>query len=88
VDPTRLELVTSAMRGRLDAFVVVRNRSENRLDKPGFEACVSSCSPTFALVTVRVTVKRPRAASTMTSVSLLGYQTRRIMFGNPSYLGE
>jgi hypothetical protein len=52
------------------------------------EACVPSCSPTFAPVTVRVTVKWPRAASTMTSVSLRSYQTRRIMFGNLSYLGE
>jgi hypothetical protein len=34
VDPTRLELVTSAMRGRLNAFAVDRGGSENRLSKP------------------------------------------------------
>jgi len=34
VDPTRLELVTSAMRGRLNAFAVDRGGLENRLSKP------------------------------------------------------
>jgi hypothetical protein len=34
VDPTRLELVTSAMRGRREGFADVRYRSEMRLNKP------------------------------------------------------
>jgi hypothetical protein len=34
VDPTRLELVTSAMRERPDTFAGVRGRSEKRLGKP------------------------------------------------------
>jgi hypothetical protein len=34
VDPTRLELVTSAMRRRRDNIAVVRHRSEKRLNKP------------------------------------------------------
>jgi hypothetical protein len=33
VDPTRLELVTSAMRGRSEGFAVIRRRSEMRLNK-------------------------------------------------------
>jgi hypothetical protein len=34
VDPTRLELVTSAMRKRLEGFASVRGCSENRLFMP------------------------------------------------------
>ena len=34
MDPTRLELVTSAMRGRSEGFAAVHYRSKNRLDKP------------------------------------------------------
>jgi hypothetical protein len=33
VDPTRLELVTSAMRRRLEGFAGVRRRSKDRLHK-------------------------------------------------------
>jgi hypothetical protein len=33
VDPTRLELVTSAMRGRSEGFAAVHYRSKNRLEK-------------------------------------------------------
>jgi hypothetical protein len=33
VDPTRLELVTSAMRGRSEGFAAVHYRSKNRLNK-------------------------------------------------------
>ena len=34
VDPTRLELVISAMRGRSESFAAVHHCSENRLTKP------------------------------------------------------
>ena len=34
MDPTRLELVTSAMRGRSEGFAAVHYRSKNRLNKP------------------------------------------------------
>jgi hypothetical protein len=34
VDPTRLELVTSAMRRRSEGFAAVHYRSKNRLNKP------------------------------------------------------
>jgi hypothetical protein len=37
VGPTRLELVTSAMRRRSEGFVVVHYRSKNRLNKPNPE---------------------------------------------------
>jgi hypothetical protein len=50
VDPTRLELVTSAMRGRSEAFTVVHCRSKNRLNKPNLQT-VPSC--TFAVVRLR-----------------------------------
>ena len=34
VDPTRLELVTSAMRGRSEGFAAVHHRPKTRLNKP------------------------------------------------------
>jgi hypothetical protein len=49
VDPTRLELVTSAMRRRSEDFATVRYRSKNRLNKPN-PRIVSS--PMFAVVRV------------------------------------
>jgi hypothetical protein len=44
VNPTRFELVTSAMRKRLEAFVVVRRCFEKRLFKPD---CRASCLQLF-----------------------------------------
>jgi hypothetical protein len=48
VDPTRLELVTSAMRRRSEGFAVVHNRSKNRLNKPNPEI-----SPSWLFASVR-----------------------------------
>jgi hypothetical protein len=56
VDPTRLELVTSAMRGRYDTFAGVRTRSEIGLSKP-IQCYLSSQSfVAFLVGNCRVTV--------------------------------
>jgi hypothetical protein len=53
VDPTRLELVTSAMRGRFEGFTVVRRRSKKGLNTPIWQSFHRVCSPLFASVVVK-----------------------------------